>query len=108
VAVDPDDPIAAGADAHVDVYYDNDPVFSLARGPRAAIDRVAWFDNASPLRSGWARGAAHLDGGAAIVNARVGAGRVILFGPDILFRAQSWGTFKLFFNGLLLAATGGS
>ncbi|HWB16912.1 MAG TPA: M14 metallopeptidase family protein [Vicinamibacterales bacterium] len=105
VAVDPDDPIAAGADAHVDVYYDNDPVFSLAGRSHTAIDRVAWFDSASPLRSGWARGAAHLDGGAAIVNARVGAGRVILFGPDILFRAQSWGTFKLFFNGLLLAAT---
>jgi hypothetical protein len=107
VAVDPADPIAAGADAHVDVYYDNDPVFSLASGSRAAIDRVAWFDTASPLRSGWAWGAGHLDGGAAIVSTRIGAGRVILFGPDILFRAQSWGTFKLFFNGLLLSAAGG-
>jgi hypothetical protein len=35
----------------------------------------------------------------------VGAGRVVLVGPEILFRAQSWGTFKVFFNGLLLSAS---
>jgi hypothetical protein len=105
VAIDPTSPLAHGADAHVDVYYDNDPVFSMPGGPGGAVDRVAWFDGPTPLRSGWAWGAARLDGGAAIVSARFGAGRVVLFGPRILFRAQSWGTFKFFFNGLLLSAT---
>jgi hypothetical protein len=105
VAVDPASPLATGADAHVDVYYDNDPVFSIAAGAHDSVKAVAWFDSASPLRSGWARGAARLDGGAAIVSARVGAGRVVLVGPEILFRAQSWGTFKVFFNGLLLSAS---
>jgi hypothetical protein len=104
VAVDPTAPLAHGADAHADVYYDNDPVFSIVNAPRDTIDRVAWFDSSTPLRSGWAWGASRLEGAAAIVSARVGAGRVILFGPEILFRAQSWGTFKLFFNALLLSA----
>jgi hypothetical protein len=35
------------------------------------------------------------------VEARVGKGRVLLFGPEILKRAQPHGTFKLLFNGLL-------
>ena len=31
---------------------------------------------------------------------RVGKGRVLLFGPEILQRAQPHGTFKLLFNGI--------
>jgi hypothetical protein len=34
------------------------------------------------------------------VEARVGHGRVLLFGPEILQRAQPHGTFKFFFNAL--------
>ena len=30
----------------------------------------------------------------------VGEGKLFLFGPEILFRAQPHGTFKLFFNGI--------
>ena len=38
------------------------------------------------------------------VDAAFGQGRVLLFGPEILFRAQPHGTFKFFFNGLYLSA----
>jgi hypothetical protein len=34
------------------------------------------------------------------VDAPVGAGRLVLFGPEVTFRAQSHGTFKLLFNGI--------
>jgi hypothetical protein len=67
---------------------------------------VAWFADGAPLRSGWAWGAARLDQGTQIIDASVGTGRLFLFGPEILFRAQPHGTFKFFFNALLLSAAG--
>ena len=54
----------------------------------------------APLRSGWAWGQHYLAGGAAVVEASVGKGKVFLFGPEITFRAQPHGTFKFLFNGI--------
>ena len=99
--VDNSQPIAFGVDGKVDVFFDHSPVFTL--GPDAAakgIKRVAWYDSAAPLRSGWAWGQKYLEGGAAVVQAPVGKGTLFLFGPEILYRAQPYGTFNFFFNGL--------
>jgi hypothetical protein len=106
VAVDNTAPVAHGLDAHVDVFFDNSPVFSL--GPDALIKGIrpiAWFDSASPLRSGWAYGQGYLNGGAEILQATVGKGRLVMFAPEITFRAQPHGTFKFLFNGIYLGAT---
>jgi hypothetical protein len=105
VAVDNTAPIAHGVEKQADVFFDNSPVFSLA--PDAVLKGVrpvAWFDSASPLRSGWAFGQGYLKGGVEIVDAAVGRGRLFLFAPEITFRAQPHGTFKFLFNGLYLAA----
>jgi hypothetical protein len=64
---------------------------------------VAWFDNRAPLRSGWAWGQHYLEGGAAAIEAAVGKGKVLLFGPEITFRAQPHGTFKFLFNSIYYA-----
>jgi hypothetical protein len=101
VAVDNTHPLAYGMDKQVDVFFDNSPVLELApdaalRGVRA----VAWFDSKSPLRSGWAWGQHYLEGGAAAVEATLGKGKVMLLGPEITFRAQPHGTFKLLFNAI--------
>ena len=66
----------------------------------ACITAVAWYDSAAPLRSGWAWGQSYLKGSAAVVDAPLGKGRVLLFGPEITFRAQPHGTFKFLFNGI--------
>jgi hypothetical protein len=42
-----------------------------------------------------------LAGGIAIADAQLGEGHIILYGPEIIFRAQPHGTFKLLFNGIL-------
>ena len=42
-----------------------------------------------------------------IVESSVGKGRVFIFGPEILFRAQPHGTFKFFFNSLYLSSASG-
>jgi hypothetical protein len=67
-----------------------------ARGVRPLV----WFDSEKPLRSGWAWGQHYLKGGVAAAEAPLGQGRVLLFGPEITFRAQPHGTFKLLFNAI--------
>jgi hypothetical protein len=101
VAVDPGAPSAAGAGEHIDVYFNNSPVFRLQ--PNAAargIRPVMWFDTDSPLRSGWAWGQNYLEGGTTALEATVGQGKAFLFGPEITFRAQPHGTFKFLFNAI--------
>ena len=92
--------VAKGMNAQADVFFDNSPVFKL--GPDAAskgVKRIAWYEKA-PLVSGWAWGENYLEGGTAIAEAAVGQGTLYLFGPEIMFRAQPHGTFRLFFNSL--------
>jgi hypothetical protein len=67
---------------------------------------VAWYDSPTPLRSGWAWGQQYLDQAVAIVEAPVGKGHLVLFGPEVLWRAQPHGTFKMFFNGIYLGSAG--
>ena len=65
-----------------------------------SIRPIAWFATDSPLRSGWAWGQAYLQDGVAAFVATVGKGKLYAFGPEITFRAQTHGTFKLLFNQL--------
>ena len=101
VAVDTTSPIAHGVPAHVDVFFNNSPVFRLdPDATMKGVRPVAWFDTAAPLRSGWAYGQGYLENGVQVVDATVGKGRLFLFGPEITFRAQPHGTFKFLFNGI--------
>ena len=104
VSVDNTTPLAYGFDDQLDVFFNNSPVFNLLPAAYSAgVRPVAWFDSAAPLRSGWAWGQHHLNGGVAIAEAKVGDGSLYMFGPEILNRGQPHGTFKFFFNGIHLA-----
>jgi hypothetical protein len=104
VSVDNTTPLGYGFEREVDVVFDNSPAFRLgADAPVHGLRRVAWFSSAAPLRSGWAVGQRYLENGVAVVDAPLGRGRVLLFGPDITFRAQSHGTFKFLFNAIYYA-----
>jgi hypothetical protein len=101
VRVDPSRPVAWGMEERADVMFDDSPVFRLGSDAAArGVRPVAWFDTKTPLRSGWAWGQDKLDGGVAAAEATVGKGTLYLFGPEITFRAQPHGTFKLLFNTL--------
>jgi hypothetical protein len=91
--------IGQGMTDHVDVFFDDSPVFKLS--PNASnVRTIAWFDSKTPLRSGWAWGQSYLENGIVAAEARLGSGKVLLFGPEILQRAQPHGTFKFLFNGI--------
>jgi len=99
--VDTSHPLAFGLSERTDFYFNNSPVFAL--NPDAAdrgVRPVAWFDGPGPLRSGWAWGQAYLEKSVAVLEAKVGRGNLYLYGPEIVFRGQPHGTFKLLFNGL--------
>ncbi len=102
--VDPAHPLAWGMEDEVDLMFANSPTFRLlpVEG-KSNLSRVAWFAGKTPLRSGWAFGQEHLDGGVAVIDAKVGKGRLVLCGPQVLFRAQPHGTFKFFFNAITRA-----
>ena len=105
--VDTTHPLAVGMSERTDFFFNNSPVFKLGPGAEAAgVRAFARFDSATPLRSGWAWGQKYLEGGIAAIEARLGKGRVVLYGPEILQRAQPHGTFKLLFNALLSPAPG--
>jgi hypothetical protein len=101
VAFDSTQQAAWGMPAVGDINFDNSPVFKLdATAAAKGVKPIAWFTTDKPLRSGWAWGQAYLKDGVAAFVAPVGKGTLYAFGPEITFRGQSHGTFKLLFNGL--------
>jgi hypothetical protein len=104
VAVDASASSAAGAESHIDVFFNNNPVFRLApNATERGVHPIMWFDTDAPLQSGWAWGQNYLEGGTTAFEATVGKGKAFAFGPEITFRGQPHGTFKFLFNAILLA-----
>lgn len=95
-------PAAWGMPAKSDIYFDNSPVFKISTEAIASgkIKPILWFSNPAALRSGWAWGQAFLRDGITAFEAEVGKGKFYAFGPEVTFRAQTYGTFKLLFNQL--------
>jgi hypothetical protein len=101
VSVDNTTPLGYGFEREVDVFFENSAAFRLgADASDRGLRRVAWFSSAAPLRSGWALGQRYLENAVAVIDAPLGRGRALLFGPEINFRGQSHGTFKFLFNAI--------
>ena len=98
--VDPSDPLAYGVPETINVFYNNNPTYTLAPGA-AGVRRVSWFASEDPLRSGWAWGQKALNDTATVVDATLGRGHVYLLAPEVTQRGQSYGTFKFLFNAAL-------
>jgi len=102
--VDDRQPLAYGMPKSCAAYYTSGPVFSTSV-PGAGVDRavVARFPEYDDLvvASGWAAGASYMAGRAAVVEATLEKGKVVLFGPRVQNRGQTLATFKLLFNAIL-------
>lgn len=90
--------LTLGLPEYVDVMFDESPAFRILDVDKA--NAIGWFDTATPLRSGWAWGQDKLKDTVAIVDVPLGKGHVVLVGPEITFRGQTHGSFKLLFNAL--------
>jgi hypothetical protein len=99
--VDNSMPSAWGMSEYADPMFDESPTYKfLPEAESAGLKRIAWFDTETPLRSGWAWGQKVLKDSVAAFEAPVGKGKLIVYGPEITFRAQPHGTFRLLFNAL--------
>ena len=97
-------PAGWGMSTKTDIYFDASPVFIIQPIAQVSgqIKPLAWFADATPLRSGWAWGQGYLSNGIAAFEAGIGKGKLLAFGPEINFRAQTYGTFKWLFNQLYI------
>lgn len=90
-----------GMDQNTFVLFNNNPVFKFKPEAKLqGIQALSWFDTQTPLRSGWAWGEAYLEDGITGFVAPIGKGELVVYTPEITYRAQSHGTFKMLFNNL--------
>jgi len=95
-------PVASGMDSVAAIFFESSPLLDAAPGGRAI---ASFRREGSPLLSGYVQGAELMAGRAALIEAPVGAGRVILFGFSPQHRGQTNGTFKLLTNAILYGAS---
>jgi hypothetical protein len=81
-------------------WFENSPAFEIT-DPTSARAIAKYPESENPLMSGWILGDKLIRGRAAMVEAKIGKGRVILFGFRPQYRAQSLATFPLLFNSIL-------
>jgi hypothetical protein len=100
VEVDTTDALARGFAARTDAYFINGAAFEVTDATRARVVARYVASKDELLRSGWLLGAQYIAGRAALVEATLGRGRVILFGFRPQHRGQTWGTFPFVFNAI--------
>jgi hypothetical protein len=95
VRVDTHSPLAYGVPAGIAAWSEQSPAWETQ------LPVVARYPESSVLASGWLVGEKTIAGRAALVDAPMGAGHAVLFGMRPQYRAQSYLTFKMFFNALV-------
>ena len=99
--VDASHPVAFGMPDTAAAYFVNSTTFDVTDS--TAVRVIARYPRKASeiLLSGYLSGADSIAGKAAAVEARVGRGKVVMFGFRPQHRGQSYGTFKMLFNALL-------
>ena len=100
VTTDPSQPVMAGMPARAKVFVDRSPVFTTLDGfEGSALAKYA--PSGKPLLSGYLLGEKYLNGMAAALDVKLGAGHVVLIGFRPQWRGQPVGTFRVVFNSVL-------
>ena len=87
-------PLTRGLPADITIWDEASPAWETTE------TAVATFAEKNVLASGWLLGEKSIAGKTALIDAKSGSGHIILFGMRPQYRAQSYLTFKLFFNAL--------
>ena len=95
-------PFTRGMGETLDVMFENSPSFRIT----GTGDAIGIYDSEKPLRSGWAWGQEVLKGSAGVVDVVLDKGHVVLVGPEILFRGQNHGAYKLLMNAIYMSTQG--
>jgi hypothetical protein len=105
--LDPSHPLTFGMPPETAAFFVFSGAFEPAGGTstdgRGAVHTVARYADKDLLMSGWLEGGDAIAGRSAVLQAEVGAGRVVVIGFRVQHRGQSLATFRLLFNALLQA-----
>lgn len=112
IEVDPADPLALGVGRESIACFENGPVFEVTDQQRARVvarypvgkGRPLWLDGQGPSLAQLAQ----LGDRAALVEVRLGRGRVILFGFRPLYRGRSLANYPFIFNALMTSGRSGN
>ncbi len=92
--------LSFGVEKESIAWFEGSPAFEVTDASTVKV--IARYpETENPLLSGWILGDKLIRGKAALVEAKMGKGRVILFGFRPQYRAQSLATFPLMFNAIL-------
>ena len=97
--LDTQHPLSWGLPETVHVWSEGSPAWDV---PEGAGTVVARYPTKGVLASGWLLGERYIAGKASLVDVPLGSGHVVLFGMRPQYRAQSYQTFKMFFNAFLI------
>jgi len=102
VKVDTTNPLAYGIPEDIFILFRGGLAFSVKPGENNEDYKVVVsYPDDHILQSGWLIGEQNLSRKAALIEAKQGKGRIILYGFSPQYRAQTHGTFKFFFNALI-------
>lgn len=93
-------PIAQGMSKESIAWFENSPAFEITKDAPNIKVIARYPTDKSALLSGYLLGEQTLRGRAALVEVKIGKGRVILFGFRPQYRGQSLATYPLIFNAL--------
>jgi len=93
--------VMAGMPEHAAIFTDNSPVFQTQDGFKGTV-LASYGESGSPLLSGYLLGEKVLNGKAAALDVELGAGHVVLLGFRPQWRGQTFSTFRVIFNALML------
>jgi hypothetical protein len=94
VKLDPASPLTKGLPHEITIWSEQSPAFT------SDLPSAANYTDSKVLASGWLLGDKLIAGKSALIDAKSGEGHVVLFGMRPQYRAQSYQTFKIFFNAL--------
>jgi len=100
VIIDTNHPLGLGLPRDTAVLFMNSMVFEGTGNETTLVGR---YPISNPKLSGWILGSEHLEGKGALAEVEYGDGRVILIGFRPYFRAQTRGTYRIFFNAIARA-----
>lgn len=117
LTLDPTQPLSFGMQPETAAFFAFSSVFASASAggrpeePRApslaaGVKTIAHYGEREVLLSGWLEGETLMAGRAAVLEAPIGTGRVVLFGFPVQHRGQSHATFRLLFNALFTSPQG--
>lgn len=98
--LDPNHTLTMGMSNEVDAMFDDNTTYRIKEGA-SNVARVGWFDDKNLLRSGWAWGQDYLKNSTTLIDAGLGEGKLVILSPEVTFRAQPTGTYRLVFNALM-------